>query len=91
MVQRSSTHVVRSDTLMEVTMAGQYSEQAARNGVTTNKADMTFASLPYRILREFQTTLYDQIRERDAAFYAGLEKAGFWLDWGDDNSGLFMK
>jgi cation diffusion facilitator CzcD-associated flavoprotein CzcO len=24
-------------------------------------------------------------------FYEGLEKAGFWLDWGDDGSGLFMK
>ena len=91
MVQRSSTHVVRSDTLMEVTMAGLYSEQAARDGMTTNKADMTFASLPYRIMHEFQTPLYDQIRDQDAAFYAGLEKAGFQMDWGDDNSGLLMK
>ena len=31
------------------------------------------------------------MRERDADFYAGLEKAGFMLDWGDDDSGLFMK
>ncbi len=31
------------------------------------------------------------MREKDAEFYAGLEKAGFWLDWGDDGSGLFMK
>ncbi len=91
MVQRSSTHIVRSDTLMDVTMAGLYSEQAVRGGMTTNKADMIFASLPYRILHEFQIPLYAQIREKDAAFYDGLEKAGFWLDWGDDNSGLFMK
>ena len=91
MVQRSSTHIVRSDTLMDIGLGGLYSEQAVRGGMTTNKADMIFASLPYRILHEFQIPLYNQMRERDADFYAGLEKAGFWLDWGDDGSGLFMK
>jgi putative flavoprotein involved in K+ transport len=91
MVQRSSTHIVRSETLMEIGLGGLYSEAAVRGGMTTNKADMIFASLPYRILHEFQIPLYAQMKERDAAFYAGLEKAGFWLDWGDDNSGLFMK
>ncbi|MEM7685415.1 MAG: NAD(P)/FAD-dependent oxidoreductase, partial [Pseudomonadota bacterium] len=49
------------------------------------------ASVPYGILHEFQKPIYDTIREEDADFYAGLEKAGFWLDWGDDDSGLFMK
>ena len=34
---------------------------------------------------------YQQMKERDAEFYAGLEKAGFWHDWGPDGSGLFMK
>lgn len=91
MVQRSSTHIVRSDTLMDIGLGGLYSEDALDNGVTTEKADMIFASLPYRIMHEFQIPLYDQMRERDADFYAGLEKAGFKLDWGDDGSGLFMK
>ncbi|GGF64514.1 FAD-dependent oxidoreductase [Paracoccus acridae] len=91
MVQRSSTHIVRSDSLMEIGLGGLYSEDALANGVTTEKADMIFASLPYRIMHEFQIPLYDQMRERDADFYAGLEKAGFQLDWGDDGSGLFMK
>ena len=31
------------------------------------------------------------MKERDADFYDRLEKAGFWLDWGDDDSGLFME
>src|SRR5207249_11073209 len=48
-------------------------------------------SIPYRLLHEFQIPVYDAIRERDADFYARLEKAGFMLDFGDDNSGLFMK
>jgi len=91
MVQRSSTHIVRSDTLMDIGLGALYSEEAVRNGVTTEKADLIFASIPYAILADFQIPLYEQMKERDAAFYAGLEKAGFVLDWGDDGSGLFMK
>ena len=51
-------------------------------GVTTEKADLVFASLPYRIMPEFQIPLYEQMKERDADFYAGSEKAGFWHDCG---------
>ena len=91
MIQRSSTHIVRSDTLMEIGLGGLYSEQAVRNGITTEKADLIFASLPYKIMHQWQIPLYDQMRERDKAFYEGLEKAGFKLDWGDDGSGLFLK
>ena len=32
MVQRSTTHIVRSDTLMDIGLGGLYSEQAVRNG-----------------------------------------------------------
>jgi putative flavoprotein involved in K+ transport len=91
MVQRSSTHIVRSDTLMEIGLGDLYSEKALANGITTEKADMIFASIPYRIMHEFQIPLYDQMRERDKDFYDRLEAAGFDLDWGDDGSGLFMK
>jgi len=91
MVQRSSTHIVKSDTLMEIGLGALYSEEAVRGGMTTEKADLTFASVPYAILHAFQIPLYEQMKERDAEFYAGLEKAGFWLDWGADGSGLFMK
>jgi putative flavoprotein involved in K+ transport len=59
--------------------------------MTTDKADLVFASLPYRIMHEFQIPLYDQMRERDKDFYGRLEAAGFDHDWGDDGSGLFMK
>ena len=91
MVQRSSTHIVKSDSLMEIGLGALYSEQAVSSGMTTEKADMVFASLPYRIMHEFQIPLYEQMRERDREFYERLERAGFWLDWGDDGSGLFMK
>ena len=74
MIQRSTTHIVRSDTLMDIGLGALYSEQAVQNGMTTAKADLIFASLPYRILHEFQIPLYDQMRERDADFYAGAGK-----------------
>lgn len=91
MVQRSSTHIVKSDTLMDIGLGDLYSERALAAGMTTEKADLTFASLPYRIMHEFQIPLYDQMRERDKDFYDRLEAAGFELDWGADGSGLFMK
>jgi putative flavoprotein involved in K+ transport len=91
MVQRSSTHIVRSDTLMDIGLSALYSEEAVASGMSTEKADLTFASIPYRILHEFQIPLYDQMRERDKDFYERLESAGFWHDWGPDGSGLFMK
>ena len=90
MVQRSTTHIVRSDSLME-SLGDLYSERAVRGGMTTAKADLIFASLPYKIMHQFQKPVYDKIRKDDAGFYAGLEKAGFRLDFGDDESGLFMK
>ena len=91
MVQRSSTHIVKSDSLMDIGLGDLYSEKALANGVTTDKADMIFASLPYAIMADFQVPVYNKIRERDAEFYQKLEDAGFMLDFGDDDSGLFMK
>ncbi|WP_228002429.1 flavin-containing monooxygenase [Nocardia australiensis] len=91
MVQRSSTHIVKSDSLMEIGLGDLYSERALAAGMTTQKADLTFASLPYRIMHEFQIPVYDAIRSRDDDFYKRLEGAGFDLDFGDDDSGLFMK
>jgi len=91
MVQRSSTHIVRSDSLMDLGLGDLYSERAVASGMTTEKADLTFASLPYRIMHEFQIPIYDAIRERDKDYYDRLAAAGFELDWGDDDSGLFMK
>ena len=91
MVQRSTTHIVRSDSLMEIGLGDLYSERAVQGGMSTAKADLIFASLPYAILHTFQKPVYDRIREVDADFYKALEKAGFRLDFGSDDSGLFMK
>ncbi len=91
MVQRSTTHIVKSDTLMDIGLGDLYSERAIANGIDHHMADLIFASVPYKVLPALQVPLYDQMREKDADFYARLEKAGFQLDWGADGSGLFMK
>jgi putative flavoprotein involved in K+ transport len=90
MVQRSSTHIVRSDTLMAL-MEDTYSERAVANGVTTERADMLSASVPYRVMAELQIPVYEGIHETDRDFYDRLEATGFLHDWGDDGSGLIMK
>ncbi len=91
MVQRSPTHIARSESLMELSLGGLYSEDAVARGITTDRADMIFASVPYRVMPEFHRPVYAAMKERDAAFYERLRAAGFQLDFGDDESGLFMK
>lgn len=91
MVQRSSTHIVRSESLMKHVLGGLYSEEALAAGIDHNKADLIFASIPYKVLPEFHKPAFAKIRELDAEFYKSLEDAGFDLDFGDDDSGLFLK
>ena len=91
MVQRSSTCIMRSGPLMKHGLGALYSEEAVAAGITTHKADMIFASVPYAIMPAAHKPTYDTIRTEDADFYAALEKAGFALDFGVDDSGLFMK
>jgi putative flavoprotein involved in K+ transport len=91
MIQRSSTLVARADTLLELSKGGVYSEAAAQAGLSTETADLTVASIPYRILPRFQTPIAETIQARDAAFYDRLRAAGFMLDFGDDGTGLSLK
>ncbi len=91
MVQRSSTHVSTSDSLFKFGTSRLYSEEALERGITTQKADLLNASVPYAILADFIKPATDAMRREDADLYARLEKAGFLLDFGDDESGLFMK
>src|SRR5207237_4823491 len=91
MIQRSSTHIAPSESLMELALGGLYSEAAVKAGVTTDKADLIFASIPYKIMAPMQVPIYEEMKKRHADLYARLEKAGFMLDFGPDGSGLFMK
>jgi len=91
MVQRSSTHIAPSESLMELALGGLYSEDAVKNGIDHHKADLIFASVPYKIMHTFHIPVYAEMKKRDADLYERLEKAGFLLDFGEDESGLFMK
>ena len=91
MVQRTSTHVVKSETLMELALGALYSEEAVANGITTDKADLIFASIPYAVLPAIQKLQADETRVRDKGFYDRLESAGFQLDFGADDTGLLLK
>ena len=91
MLQRSPTTVVRSETLMELGFEPLYSESALAAGITTDKADLIFAATPFRIMHRGQIPVYEEVRRRDAAFYARLAKSGFQIDFGEDDSGLMMK
>ena len=90
MIQRSSTHVARSESLMDLALGGLYSREAVANGIDVDRADLIFASVPYRIMHEFHIPVYAEMKKRDAGLYRGLEKAGFRLNFGEDGSGLFM-
>lgn len=91
MVQRSSTLVVKSDTLLRLGFGVLYSEEALEAGITTERADLLAASMPFKLQPVFQRKVYEKIIAEDAAFYERLAKVGFMYDFGDDNSGLSLK
>ncbi len=91
MIQRSSTHISKSDTLMDLALGALYSEDALANGITTDIADLIFASIPYKVLPAIQAPQCEEMKKRDADFYKRLEAAGFKLDFGADETGLFLK
>jgi len=88
MIQRAPTIVVRSETLMELAWGRLYSEAALANGITTDIADLTLASVPFKELPGLQRPLYAEIARRDADLYEGLTRAGFLHDMGEDGSGM---
>ncbi|MCB0109904.1 MAG: NAD(P)/FAD-dependent oxidoreductase, partial [Caldilineaceae bacterium] len=91
MIQRASTTVVRSETLMELGIGRLYSEKALAAGITTERADLIDASMPFALKHIGGQALTRQIKERDSGFYQRLAAAGFQLDFGPDESGQGMK
>nr|WP_120491668.1 NAD(P)/FAD-dependent oxidoreductase [Corynebacterium lactis] len=91
MIQRSSTHIAQSDTLLREVFGPLYSEDAIDAGIDTDTADLLFASWPYKVLPDVQRPVFEKIEQDDADFYDALRQKGFLLDFGDDGSGLFLK
>ena len=88
MIQRAPTIVAKSETLMDLAWGPLYSEEALARGITTELADLSVASVPFKVLPELQRPIYAEMGKRDAELYSGLEKAGFQYHFGEDGSGI---
>ncbi|KAM0326208.1 hypothetical protein ACHAQA_006805 [Verticillium albo-atrum] len=87
MVQRSTTCVISSEGITEIGLGGLYSEDAP----PVEEADLLLHSLPAPVLKANQVMITAQQNEMDKEILAGLERAGFKVDQGPDDAGLFMK
>ncbi len=88
MIQRAPTIVAKSETLMDLAWGPLYSEEALARGISTELADLSVASVPFKVLPELQRPIYAEMHKRDAELYAGLESAGFQYNFGEDGSGI---
>ena len=86
MVQRSATVVVRADTMREVAKNIYYAQPNA----DIDLADLMFNANPFRPRTTSEKGFTDYLRTIDAEFYARLEKSGFNLWHGEDETGFFM-
>lgn len=86
MVQRSPTIVVRADTMRRLSESIPY----AQPDIGTDIADLMGATLPFRLRTRMEKDNTDHIRKIDAPFYERLEKSGFLLSHGEDETGFFM-
>ncbi|MEM1306247.1 MAG: NAD(P)/FAD-dependent oxidoreductase, partial [Pseudomonadota bacterium] len=91
MVQRSGTMVVQTETCLDVLLSPLYSEDALTRGIDTETADFIASTWPHRVLEQRHRDVCAEMRRRDADLHARLEKAGFLLDFGPDDTGLMMK
>ncbi|KAE8149003.1 hypothetical protein BDV25DRAFT_157080 [Aspergillus avenaceus] len=87
MVQRSSTCVVTSESITNIALKGLYEEA----GPQVEDADLFLWSLPSEIFKAQQKKVTDAVNQNDRAILDGLEKAGFKVDRGPDESGLLLK
>lgn len=86
MVQRSTTCVVGVET-MRAGMASLYGEGAS----PTEDADLFFHSVPNPVLKRMNLDGANAHNKADEKILKGLEKAGFKLDKGPDECGLWLK
>ncbi|KAK3346544.1 dimethylaniline monooxygenase (N-oxide forming) [Lasiosphaeria hispida] len=87
MVQRSSTCVISSDALLKILLFPLYSE----GGPPAEDSDIWLWGWPSSVLKRIQTELTILQRKLDEPLLSGLARAGFALDAGPDEGGLFSK
>ncbi|KAM0715898.1 hypothetical protein Q7P37_008412 [Cladosporium fusiforme] len=87
MVQRSTTHVVSSKAITNVSLKGLFCE----GGPEADEADTLLHGIPTPVLKALQVKVCALQAEHDKEMLLGLAKAGFKTDSGPDNAGLFIK
>jgi putative flavoprotein involved in K+ transport len=90
MIQRSSTHVIRQQRVLEM-LRPLYSEEALARGLDVGRADLQRAALPMRMLPVVFRPMMEKFAQEDSAFYQRLAAAGFKVDAGPDGTGLVGK
>jgi putative flavoprotein involved in K+ transport len=91
MIQRSPTTVIKASTLRRQGDKGPLSERALQAGISTERADLTIASMPFRPKEAADRANCERIQVEDAEFYARLKASGFLLDFGEDDTGIAGK
>ncbi|PLB54696.1 putative flavo protein [Aspergillus steynii IBT 23096] len=86
-VQRSSTCVVSSAAVTDIGLKGLYEE----SGPPTEDADVWLWAIPPELFKTQQLKIADLQAAHDKATLEGLERAGFKVDRGPDDAGLFLK
>ncbi|KAF7556548.1 hypothetical protein G7Z17_g1382 [Cylindrodendrum hubeiense] len=86
MVQRSTTCVISSKSSTE-----RLKPLYAEGGPDVDDADLLFHSTPLSVLKAVQVGVTALQGEWDAGILRGLEEAGFKVDKGPDDTGLFIK
>ncbi|MGH3428546.1 MAG: NAD(P)-binding domain-containing protein, partial [Mycobacteriales bacterium] len=80
MVQRSGTYVMSSENGIAVLFGGLYEE----SGPPVEEADLMLSSVPIPLIGQLHVGATKVLAEMDAELLAGLEGAGFKLDFGED-------
>ncbi|KAF3763245.1 FAD/NAD(P)-binding domain-containing protein [Cryphonectria parasitica EP155] len=87
MVQRSSTCVVSSSSICRISLKGDYEE----GGPPTEDSDLAGWATPAEVLKAVHREVCAAQQAHDAETLQGLRKAGFAVDKGPDECGLYLK
>ncbi|EAQ83686.1 hypothetical protein CHGG_10090 [Chaetomium globosum CBS 148.51] len=86
-VQRSSTFVISSQSCLKVALGGLYEESSP----PVEDSDIFVWGMPSPVLKSLQVDVTTIAGQRDKEILDGLEKAGFKVDKGPSDSGIFGK
>lgn len=87
MVQRTSTAIIGADTIKNLLLGGLYCE----DGPPIDDADLQIWGLPSEVFKAVHKQLTPMQIEQDKVILEGLEKAGYKIDYGPDDCGIFVK